>query len=727
MFLEYLHVILNLVMENFKISMRLGLIINLFWFFTGNKLGGQIDSNRYDMISSNLTFLDIPTNGTYQEVYNISNYSTPFVVEYSGNKQTSSNSLFATANSVYSAAGNVSNVYYGSDHQNPAGLYSTKTYDLTKNDLKLRARFYNRGASSGGEHNEYWMGFIPSTNKYYHPIASEAGGNTGIGVLIGGWPTFWNARNRKSDTQADYFFQSNTNTTLQWATWYEVTVLFGKSNDSFLIKKFDAVDSKGNKYTLSKPLFIGKSTDVPYASAVRAVYCVDDLLDWIEVIEIGPEQCKLSIDKINGKCDVTADTLDLNQFVKKNNKLISPSEASYLVVSAPSGSSLLNKKLINGKFPPAQKAGIYKIFVSIGCDSGTVDYEIFAKPQMKITLSDSVLCVNHPKVTVNAISSNYSPSQLVYNWEYLGGAGVNIKTQGSNLLFTLSNQSDSAKIKLVATTLKGCKDSTYTYCKFIDTATVKILTTDKCFPNDAFFSIESNQNINYFTNLSWKFSDGYTSDALFFKRIPNASGQFKVSLSLTDSNGCGIKLPPVPYYVHARPEGTINLSEENYDSDRSIVNGIAIVPDSISIKWFGPNNHFISSSKSIRDTHLLNNRYCYKLVMMNRFGCMDSLQKCLNLVKVFKEEYYIPNAFTPFSSDYNNVFAPYFSDRLDQYRIRIYDRWGEKIFDSEDQYDYWKGDFMGKEVPAGNYIYVIKGQFPSKKIINEKGTIMVLD
>jgi gliding motility-associated-like protein len=571
------------------------------------------------------------------------------------------------------------------------------------------------------------MGFVPSTNKYYHPIASEAGGNSGIGVLIGGWPTFWNARNRKSDTEADYFFQSNVTTSLQWATWYEVTVIFGKSNDSFLIKKFDAIDSKGNKYVLNKPLYIGKASDVPYASAVRAVYCVDDLLDWIEIIEIGPDQCNLAIDKINGVCEETQDTLDLNQFVKKNNVLISSSEANYLVVSAPTGSSLLNNKLINGKFPPRQKPGIYKILVSVGCASDTAVYEIFAKPLMKITLSDSVLCVNDPKVTVNASSSNYNSSQLVYNWEYQGISGLNTKTQGNNLIFLLDNKSDSVRIKLVTNTLKGCKDSVFTYCKIIDTAQVKILTTDKCFPNDAFFSIESNQNKNYFTKVNWKFSDGYTSDALFFKRTPNTSGRFDVSLSITDSNGCDIKLPSVSYYVFARPQGTMNLSEEHYDSERSIINGIALAPDSISISWFGPNGQFISNSKSIRDTHFLNNRYCYKLVLMNRFGCMDSVQKCLNLVKVFKEEYYIPNAFTPFSSDYNNIFAPYFSDRLVQYRIRIYNRWGEKIFDSENQYDYWRGDYMGKAVPLGTYIYIITGQFPSKKIINEKGTILLLD
>src|SRR5690606_15222487 len=58
--------------------------------------------------------------------------------------------------------------------------------------------------------------------------------------------------------------------------------------------------------------------------------------------------------------------------------------------------------------------------------------------------------------------------------------------------------------------------------------------------------------------------------------------------------------------------------------------------------------------------------------------------------------YYIPNAFTPDGDGLNDVFKPVFS-HIDEssYHIRIFDRWGRVVFESDDADEGWRGDQRG--------------------------------
>jgi gliding motility-associated-like protein len=67
---------------------------------------------------------------------------------------------------------------------------------------------------------------------------------------------------------------------------------------------------------------------------------------------------------------------------------------------------------------------------------------------------------------------------------------------------------------------------------------------------------------------------------------------------------------------------------------------------------------------------------------------------------------YPPNAFTPNGDGLNDQFftSPIF---VKDYNIRIYNRWGEKVFESSDKKKLWDGTYRGN-IPFDNvYIYQI--------------------
>ena len=98
--------------------------------------------------------------------------------------------------------------------------------------------------------------------------------------------------------------------------------------------------------------------------------------------------------------------------------------------------------------------------------------------------------------------------------------------------------------------------------------------------------------------------------------------------------------------------------------------------------------------------------YDVTLVITTLFNCLDTLSK---KVKITDYNIFIPNAFTPFSTDdeLNNVFKAYGSGIL-EFKMIIFNRWGQQIFTSNSIEDGWNGKLKdNNQAPLGIYMYTI--------------------
>lgn len=97
-----------------------------------------------------------------------------------------------------------------------------------------------------------------------------------------------------------------------------------------------------------------------------------------------------------------------------------------------------------------------------------------------------------------------------------------------------------------------------------------------------------------------------------------------------------------------------------------------------------------------------------------------------NDVKVYFEPLiFIPNAFTPDKNSTNDRFLPN-SGGMKTYKMRIYNRWGEKLFETENNEVGWNGEYLNKEVPSGVYVYVIDYTDYRNRSYQAKGTLHLL-
>lgn len=101
-----------------------------------------------------------------------------------------------------------------------------------------------------------------------------------------------------------------------------------------------------------------------------------------------------------------------------------------------------------------------------------------------------------------------------------------------------------------------------------------------------------------------------------------------------------------------------------------------------------------------------NGNYTFTLEVKNDFGCSDITEGSIYVNSLFS--LYIPNSFTPNGDENNNYFHIFSQNiNMDYFSVRIYNRWGQIIFQSSRPDFEWDGTFNGVLCPQGVYVYTI--------------------
>ncbi|MEX0965982.1 MAG: gliding motility-associated C-terminal domain-containing protein [Bacteroidia bacterium] len=87
---------------------------------------------------------------------------------------------------------------------------------------------------------------------------------------------------------------------------------------------------------------------------------------------------------------------------------------------------------------------------------------------------------------------------------------------------------------------------------------------------------------------------------------------------------------------------------------------------------------------------------------------------------------YVPNAFTPNDDDINDDWGikPVF---VKSYEIKVYNRWGQLVYESQNKRAQWKGDYRRTAAFHGVYVYLITYTGWDDSIHYRKGTVTVYD
>jgi len=117
----------------------------------------------------------------------------------------------------------------------------------------------------------------------------------------------------------------------------------------------------------------------------------------------------------------------------------------------------------------------------------------------------------------------------------------------------------------------------------------------------------------------------------------------------------------------------------------------------------------------------------YIIHVYDNFGCSKTDTVYLFVKDVICDEpfIYVPNAFTP-NIDQKNDILMVRSDILSDVYFAIYDRWGEKLFETTDMNKGWDGTYKGRKCDPAVYVYYIDATCISKEKYIKKGNITLI-
>jgi gliding motility-associated-like protein len=211
---------------------------------------------------------------------------------------------------------------------------------------------------------------------------------------------------------------------------------------------------------------------------------------------------------------------------------------------------------------------------------------------------------------------------------------------------------------------------------------------------------------------SWTGPNGFTSSQaspVINSPTVGSSGKYVLTIS---NNACigkdSITVSVTPSTTAAFD--TIVMSNPTDPKEIMFVNNSD--PSSTSYLWnFGDGN----TSTAANPTHQYfgtTGIVQVTLIAYSANGCNDTIVRTINLsIVIINEEakLYMPNSFTPDGNEYNQYFGPVFNESVDlvNFNMKIYNRWGQLIFDTNDPNKGWDGSFNGKLVPTGGYTWVL--------------------
>lgn len=222
----------------------------------------------------------------------------------------------------------------------------------------------------------------------------------------------------------------------------------------------------------------------------------------------------------------------------------------------------------------------------------------------------------------------------------------------------------------------------------------------------------------------WDFGDGsakYTG-ANPPAHLYNQLGDYIVTLIAQDPATCnGADTLKYPISVKPKPVAGFGFSPDPA-LENTPTKFTNLSSGAKTYEWnFGDDD----TSTLVNPIHLYQRTGTYNacLVATTEFGCTDTT--CHAIGAIITDVVDVPNAFTPNGDGVNDkVYVRGFG--IAQMNFRVYNRWGQLMFESASPYYGWDGKFKGELQPMDVYAYTLIVAFGDGTTITKKGDITLI-
>lgn len=383
------------------------------------------------------------------------------------------------------------------------------------------------------------------------------------------------------------------------------------------------------------------------------------------------------------------------------------------------------------------------------CDtSKSLKVFVQSKPVIDITTADIDTC--RSDVMNFQLKSTYAFTSKI-SWVHSGDpARMNYEnnTQLSNnnpATLTVKPRSDSSTFIVITafTEAEGvcpfAQDNMFITINPKPHATVTIDDPDGCYPHPVNFTTTMNNFVDTSkTTYKWTFGTegtGSTKNAFHeFKTL----GTNNVLLTLTSDKGCDTTIGPMPIDVYPIPVAdftpnpnnstTAALPKFKFNNESTVANVLGA--KMVAYSWkFNDKGNLTTDTSSLRNTEYYytgdTGVYNVQMIVTTNQGCSDTIVKPVIIgpdILVFIPNVFSPDGAGPLFNDKFNVVASGFTT----YQILIFNRWGEKLYESTKLEEPWDGIYNGQPCQMDAYVYQVNITSFSGELYKYNGTVILM-
>jgi gliding motility-associated-like protein len=200
---------------------------------------------------------------------------------------------------------------------------------------------------------------------------------------------------------------------------------------------------------------------------------------------------------------------------------------------------------------------------------------------------------------------------------------------------------------------------------------------------------------------------------------PLVSGFYYVLVSI------GNCVDSTAIYVHVRPRPFIEAG-----NDTMIFPGGTVILNFIGsgynfIDWSPPFNLSCADCANPIANPEKTTTYC--VTANNIYNCPST--DCIKItIDSICGNIFIPNVFAPAEGgdEENNCFKVYGTDCVETMELAVFNRWGEKVYETTNLSDCWDGTFRGQELNTDAFVYYFKATLYSGDSITKQGNVTLL-
>lgn len=225
----------------------------------------------------------------------------------------------------------------------------------------------------------------------------------------------------------------------------------------------------------------------------------------------------------------------------------------------------------------------------------------------------------------------------------------------------------------------------------------------------------------------WDFGDGSPTSTSFEPTHQyNNPGLYTVTLTAFNPNTCnGSNVAQFSIQVFPKPIALFDFTPVSPEPNSPVTFNNLSSLDAVSFKWkFGDGDSLLTTSRlPVQHQYNATGTFTACLTAYNAVNC-DSTY-CLPVRAVIIPVVDVPNAFTPLTNDANSVVNVR-GFGIAKMQFIIWNRWGQKVFETNNRFQGWDGKLKGVVQPMDVYAYTLSVEFFDGVKTTKKGDITLI-